>query len=213
MKINLNHCLKICSKTVIVFSVLLVSTNYAGNGNIIVQHIQDKFKYIKTIETDFIQEFLNASGESTIRLKGKYLQASDGKFKISTGNGEIISDGTTVWNYNKKMKRVVMSPTDDRTNSFSLEKIIFEFPDLCDIKLEDSSDTGYTLDFIPKENLGFNKATLKVTSGFLVESVSIEDYNDNTISFRLDNYKLDQNIDPETFNFTPDEGIEIIDLR
>lgn len=213
MKISLKHCLKICSTIVILFLILPGLFTIAQDGKTVISKIQDKFGTIKTIKADFTQEFINSEGQSSGKMSGTYLQATGDKFKISTERGEIISDGNTVWNVNKNLERVVISNADDRTNSFSLEKVIFDFPALCEVKLLNETSSSFVLELVPNENLGFSKATLTVSNLYLINSVLIEDFNNVMISFKLNNYEIDRDIDPGTFIFTPYEGIEIIDLR
>jgi outer membrane lipoprotein carrier protein len=185
----------------------------AQTGEEIVAQIQQKYETQKIFEADFFQQFINVSGESSMTLKGKYTQAGEGKFRISLDNNDIISDGITVWNVDRRLERVVLSDASDRTNSFSLDNIINIIPAQCKIILAGSDINKFNLEFVPLENLGFEKALIEVSQNYLVESVSIRDFNGNTISFVLSNYKFDQSIDPAKFNYIPPEGIEIIDLR
>ena len=130
-------------------------------------------------------------------------------------NNSIISDGTTVWNYDARSKRVIISNFRDEPTSFSLERYIFDYPALCKIKY---SVTGKgneeIIELVPKENyIDFKSAKIWKSSDNMISRMEIIDLADVKYIFQLSSVKIDQDIKDSKFNFTPPKGIKIIDLR
>ncbi len=200
----------------IFLSMFLSSANlYAQSGNETLKKIQNKFKSINNFNADFTQTISDPEGQQNGKLSGKFFYKRKNKFAVELKNNSIISDGTTVWNYDARSKRVIISNFRDEPTSFSLERYIFDYPALCKIKF---SGTGKgneeIIELVPKENyIDFKSAKIWKSSDNMISKMEIIDLADVKYVFQLSSIKIDQDIKDSKFNFTPPKGIKIIDLR
>lgn len=212
MRINLKPYLKIY-KMFLIVSLWIAPVTNAQNAEQLVKDVQNRYNMLDNFRSDFEQIVFNKDGKELIRLDGEFIYTKEGKFKIDFGNKLIISNGEFVYNVDNDLNRVVISSSGDRSNSFSLDKFIFEIPDLCDIELIQNSPDKKKLKFIPRNNIGFNKAEITLSKKNIVNKIEITDFTNNVIVFALSNIKIDEDITGVSFNFNPSEEAEIIDLR
>ncbi|MBN1300980.1 MAG: outer membrane lipoprotein carrier protein LolA [Melioribacteraceae bacterium] len=200
-------------KMFLIVSLWIAPVTNAQNAEQLVKDVQNRYNMLDNFRSDFEQIVFNKDGKELIRLDGEFIYTKEGKFKIDFGNKLIISNGEFVYNVDNDLNRVVISSSGDRSNSFSLDKFIFEIPDLCDIELIQNSPDKKKLKFIPRNNIGFNKAEITLSKKNIVNKIEITDFTNNVIVFALSNIKIDEDITGVSFNFNPSEEAEIIDLR
>ena len=172
--------------------------------------VQDKFDTIENLSADIKQSI---GGKES--LSGKIFYKDENKFYIELKNLNIISNGSTVWNFNKKENKVIINEFDDSDPSaLSINKIIREYPDESNIAYQ--SDNGKDVLVItpkPGSDINFDKAKLWINKDKLVEKINIERTASGNMMIELLNYKLNQNLSDTKFTFTPPEGSTVIDLR
>ena len=198
------------------FFLLLLSVNVnAQSGNDILKKIQNKFKSINNFNADFTQTISDPEGQQNGKLSGKFFYKRKNKFAVELKSGSIISDGTTVWNYDARLKRVVISNFSDEPTSFSLERYIFDYPALCKVKyVGNEKGKDEIIELVPKENyIDFKSAKIWKSSDDMISRMEIIDLADAKYGFQLSAIKVDQDIADSKFSFTPPKGIKIIDLR
>ena len=172
--------------------------------------MQDKFNKIEDLSADIKQTI--GSGKS---LSGKIYYKSQNKFNLDLTNLNIVSDGSTVWNCNKKENKVIINEYDESDPSaLSFNEIINKYPKESSVTYE-SSEGKDILVVTPKpgSDLNFETAKLWINKNNLVEKISIERTDMGETVIELSNYKLNQNLPNTRFTFTPPEGSKIIDLR
>ncbi|PKL87875.1 MAG: hypothetical protein CVV23_13240 [Ignavibacteriae bacterium HGW-Ignavibacteriae-2] len=200
--------------SILFFVVLIVSTSlYAQDAQKTISKIQKKYKSIKNLNADFYQSMVDKNEETIFELSGKFYYAPGGKFKIDLQDRLIISDGKSIWNVDNILERVIISNVDNKTNTFSLEKFIFEIPDECDAELVENELNSTSIVFTPQGNLGFKNAKITVDKSLIINIAVITDLSGNTISFGLSNVKTNTTMSKDSFNYVAPKGIEIIDLR
>jgi outer membrane lipoprotein-sorting protein len=126
-----------------------------------------------------------------------------------------MSDGTTLWNYNKNQKKVVISKVSSTDPVyFSIDKFLYEYPSKSNVSSEKENNQD-VLVLVPKKgtNLDFKKARIFVNRDNLVSKITIENLSGTTMDFHLSDFKLNQNLPDSKFSFSPPEGTNIIDLR
>jgi chaperone LolA len=191
------------------FLIILTSNLIAqSNGEKVLKSLQNKFESINDLTVDVIQK----SGGKEV-LSGKLSFRKENKFSLDLKNNLIVSDGETIWNYNKKDNKVIINTVDESTPSFfSFNTFVYDYPAKCNVTTEEN---GKILLFTPKSNsdLNFNKARLRVNNKDLVDKVILEGSDAGQIEVDFSNYKLNQNLSDSKFQFTPPEGSSIIDLR
>lgn len=170
--------------------------------------LQDKFESIRDLSVNIMQK----SGGAEI-LSGKLYYKNGNKFNLDLKNNIIVSDGSTIWNYNKRENKVIINAVDKSDPSyFSFNTFVYDFPSQCVIS---SEQNGEVLVLAPKTNseLNFVKAKLWINKDNLVSKVLLEGTGAGNTEINFSNYRLNQNISESQFNFIPPEGSTIIDLR
>jgi len=196
---------------IILFIPLLISAQSAEE---IVKNIQLKFDTIDDLQAEFIQKINSAASDKPVSLQGKFFYKKGNKFRIEVRNRFITSDGSTVWNYDISTDKVVISNLDDEAFSFSLEKIIYEYPSMCEVQKSESGPDNYTLILNPKNSdLYFKSAIITTDKSYIVTNVVITDFNSTEFIFNLKSVKINSNLSNKLFNFSASEGTQIIDLR
>ncbi|MEO8399235.1 MAG: outer membrane lipoprotein carrier protein LolA [Ignavibacteriaceae bacterium] len=192
---------------IFVFAVFFSSNIFSQeNQNNLLSSVQEKYNSLSSLSANF-----NQALNGITKLTGKVYFAKGNKIRIELKNSTIISDGSTFWNYNKKQNKVVINNYDENDpSSFSINKIIFDYPSKCEV-----TDESGVITLIPKikSDLDFSKAQLWVNDNNLVEKVLIEDPSRGKIEFTLSIYKINQRISDNMFTLLPPEGTKIIDLR
>ena len=172
--------------------------------------VQDKFDMVEDLSADIMQ-----STDGKKSLSGKIFYKDENKFYLELKNLNIVSNGSTVWNFNKKENKVIINEFDDSDPSaLSINKIINEYPEESNITYQ-SSNGKDILVVAPKpgSDLNFEKAELWINKDKLVEKIIIERAASGDVVIELSNYQLNQDLSDAKFTFTPPEGSTVIDLR
>jgi outer membrane lipoprotein-sorting protein len=126
----------------------------------------------------------------------------------------LITDGTTVWNINKRENKVVISKYNEKDASlFSLPNLIEKYPGICRSKLEKTGNE-YKLTLVPNDKkLNFKTADLICNSAKIITALHITDLSGNMLTIKLSQVKLNKAINDAQFNYSAKEGMKVIDLR
>ena len=191
--------------------LFVVSSSFAGDKEKeLLGLLQKKFETIK----DFTVTVIQRSGGKEI-LSGKLSYKKENKFSLDLKSNLIVSDGSTIWNYNKKEKKVIINDVDETDPSFfSFRRIIYDYPSQC--TLSSGQDGAFNiLIFVPKENsnLGFSKAELWIGEDDLINKVVLTGSGSEKTEVGFSSYILNQDLPDSKFKFNPPEGSVVIDLR
>ncbi|KAF0152957.1 MAG: hypothetical protein FD143_634 [Ignavibacteria bacterium] len=181
-----------------------------------IKKIQNKFRAIDNFTADFSQNFFNVSGNEQGKASGKFTYKKKNKFVVELKNQNIVSDGETIWNYDKKFNRVVISYLSDDPTSFSLEKFVFDYPPLCKAKIvkDNTAANDFVLELTPKDNdLQFKLVRIWKNSDNLISKMELVDVGDMKYAFTFSDIKVNQNLADQIFSFNPPKGTKVIDLR
>ena len=187
----------------------LVTVSFGGDKEEkILKALQNKFETINDLTVDIIQK---AGGKEI--LSGKLSFKKENKYNLDLKNILIISDGISIWNFNKKENKVIINNVDESDPSFfSFNTFVYDYPSQCIIT---SEQNGEVLVLTPKENsdLNFSKARLWINKENLITKIIFEGTGSGDSEVVFANYKLNKNITDSKFKFSPPEGSTIIDLR
>ena len=191
---------------VLLFPVLYVYAQ--GDSDKLLNSLQNKFESINDLTLDIVQK----SGGQEF-LSGKLSFKKENKFYLGLKNNLIVSDGSSIWNYNKRENKVIINSVDESAPTFfSFNTFVYDYPSKCNIT---SEQNGEVLVFTPKpgSDLNFNKAKLWVSKENLLSKIVLEGSPSGEIEVVFSNYKLNQNLKNSIFTFIPPEGSTVIDLR
>ncbi len=191
---------------------LLFSLSLYGqdNSSALLKEVQEKY----TSFNDFTAQFTQLiNGKKAV--EGKILYKKENKLRAELKNNTIVTDGETIWNYDKRNNKVIINYYDENDPSLiSFNKVLFDYPSHC--SLSSSKENGKTvLTLTPDKNssLTFTGAKLFIDDKGFVENVVVEDPPAGTLNIKLSDYKINQNLSGSKFTFTPPEGSKVIDLR
>jgi len=203
---NLKRLLKYILFAALFFSTALFAQN---NADVLLKELQSKFNSLENLSADFTQ---TTNGKKY--LSGKIYYQKGNKLRIETKRLIIVSDGKTSWNYNKKENKVIISSYDENDPGvFSINEIVNNYPEECDVKTEKINDED-VLVLIPKTyTFNFNFVKIQVNEEHLIKKISFDDSSTGKTIVTFENYKLNENLPESTFSFNPPEGSKIIDLR
>jgi outer membrane lipoprotein carrier protein len=168
--------------------------------------VQDKYKSLNNLSADFAQMVNNKT-----TLTGKLFWQKGNKIRIELKNSTIISDGKSIWNYNKPKKQVIINNAGSTNPSyFNIDNFIYDYPEKCDVTLEEKD-----LLLVPKKESGldFQRARIHATAENLISSLQVENLAGTRMVIELSNYQLNKNIPDSKFSFSTPEGVKVIDLR
>lgn len=203
-------------KLKIVLFSLVAPLLFAQTGNEILKKVQTKFNSINSFSANYSQTIINPQGKSAGKNNGTFIYKRKNKFIVDQKRSTIVSNGESVWNYDKKNKKVIISTFFDDPTSFSIERYIFDYPALCRIKFikEESTDSEKVIQLIPKdEQIDVKEIRIWANTYNLITKLEIVDLLEMKYSFTFADIKENPEIQEARFTFYPPKGTKIIDLR
>ena len=198
----------------ILFLLIIPISFYGQTANDAIKKVQEKFNEIDYLKADFSQTIQSVKSSDSFNFEGKFYYKKEDSFRIELPNRTIVSDGKSVWNFDEKQNKVVISDAEFDEASFSLKKIIFTYPQKCDLTLMKSEINSLYIKAVPTDlGLSFKEAYLSINNKFLLNKVEIVDFNNMKFTFELFNIKLSKNLNNDLFQFQSSSEVEIIDLR
>jgi outer membrane lipoprotein-sorting protein len=144
--------------------------------------------------------------------------------RIETGKLTIVTDGATVWNYNKLTNQVTIdAPSNNKNSALQSPGDLFQFSSNYTSELITSKGGNYTLKLTPNDHvrsmlnsLGAIKLlTLELTTKgkmVTIKHASIETANGTNSTSSL-SVKSVKSITPSDFVFNAPKGAKTVDLR
>ena len=131
--------------------LFVVSVLAQDKGKDFLDAVQKKYKSINDFSADFKQ-----STNGKVSLNGKIFFSKGNKLRLELKNSTIISDGNTIWNYNKGQKKVVINNVSaSDPSSFSIDKFLNDYPSKSLVTLE-KEDNLDVLVLVPKSENDMN---------------------------------------------------------
>ncbi len=202
----------------IILMLFFAASIFGQSAQDVVKRIQNKFESISNLTADFSQTSIIPGSKSPVKNNGKIFFQKENKYRIEFKNMEIISDGATIWNYNKKAKKVIINNADDESNSFSLRNLIIDYPKQSSTSLlsnENINGQECTVVSLKPKSKESNFESIKIWSNAdgMVRKIEIVDNNNASLIFELSSVDTNRKISSDRFVFNKPAGTEVIDLR
>ncbi len=194
-------------KRLFLFSVVILFLLMSGavfGKTTLLEKVKEKFEK----EKSFAVEIVLSGG----RQKGKIYFQSPEFEKIYFGDYAIAVVSDTIWNFNKKIKRLVIQEKDEDFSPFSIYDILFKLPGECKY-IENKGKGEFTLIPNDEDALNVKSVKVKVNKSSLPVFVEVTDLNGKKFSFYLKNYSFGSGYDRSFFNIELPKGTKIVDLR
>ena len=185
----------------------------------ILQDVEKTLTEAGTFQADFVQDFLwKMTGEKQ-SLSGKISLMGEDRFFVETEDQIIISDGKTLWMYNKIANRVLIDKLINSDETLLPRQILLKHTDdyIGLVQREEKVEgewcyllhlTAHTEDtFIPIVKVWVQK------NKWVPARIEQIDINDNITTYHLNNIVTGLPLDKKIFTFTMPEGAEVIDMR
>lgn len=142
---------------------------------------------------------------------------SKGKYRLVTDNQELISDGVTVWHWNKQAKEVTVSTLgNDDIDLMNPGRLLANYDRSFKAKYIRTDDDGTAvIDLQPRSARSYHKIRLFIDeeSG-LLKRMEVHKFDSSREVYEITDFKRTANAASQfTFDATKHNDVEIIDMR
>lgn len=205
----------------LLFTLFTFAQQRDPQAKALLDEVSAKFKSYQSVMVNFVYQISNAGGK-VLSKKAGTVQMKGSKYAIDMGSNKIISDGTTIWNYDPSAKEVTVNSASASESTLTPQKLFTDFYNKDFMyALQGAGTVGgkavnkVVLQPIDKSKplslvyLAIDKATKNIVSATVVEK------SGNRYVYNVSNFKT--NVAAPDANFTFDKskypGVEVVDLR
>ena len=195
------------------FILFLLAFNAQAESGI--QRLNHFMESVETLETAFTQEVMSEKGETIQSSQGRFMLYRPGKFRWEYQQPtpqEIISDGKSLWIYDKELEQVTVKPLDEVLGA-SPAAILMQHRDLSKDYQIVEKPTREDLAWVLLTPLNKNGDFTQIFIGLNVKGVLAMDLHDQfgqTTKIRFQQSQFNTSINGENFEFTPPAGVDVI---
>jgi outer membrane lipoprotein-sorting protein len=185
----------------------------------IVQNIEKKLDSAKTLKVAFRETYIWMLTGEEQSLEGELILESDDRFRVTTDDQVIVSDGKSLWTYSKPSNRVLIDVCDASEEALYPRRILFRYTKDYNVRLKGEESVlekeCYVLEFLASTaEEYFPQVTVWVDkTEWVPRKVEQVDLNENRTVYLLNMLVFNPAVPKNTFEFTIPEGAEVIDMR
>ena len=194
--------------------------------NAAMKQLSGQYRRVETLQANFREVFEWELTRETIEREGTLAVASDNRFRIDTPEQLLVSDGESIYRYDRVNARVIIEPVGTGGSTLLPRRLLLDFGD--DFRAVELTETtvagrdGIRLEIVPcdPDAALIEKVILWVTTPenpgqdiWIIHRLKLTDMSGNHTTYFLSDIRLNQPIDPEATSFIPPEGVELFDLR
>jgi outer membrane lipoprotein carrier protein len=193
---------------------------HAGDeSEALLKKIQKKYNSAKDLSVKFEEHVQFGVTKNEQQFHGMFSMKKGNKFSIDMDQQSIVTDGKSVWTFNKTTNQVIIDTYRDEPSATSPERILANIPDTYNavmIGTEIAGKVEFTvIKLTPKQKKSSMKS-MKVwidTDAMLMKKIQVLDTSDNLMTYTLDDIKINSGLPDSSFTFRPPSGASIVDLR
>ena len=187
----------------------------------ILDAVSTKFKTYKSPQATFTYKVENAQGKALSTKKGTVTMKGN-KYKVKMDGMEIISDGKTVWNYDKAANEVTINNVDASGSAMTPQKLLTNFYDKDFLyKLNGEKKEGkkqvQEIELTPTDKTRpFHKVYLMDDKNAKsLYSAKFLEKSGGRYSYTITDMKSSASVSDKDFTFDKSKypGVEVVDLR
>jgi len=170
---------------------------------------------LKSFTADFEQSLYNSDSDLLENSVGKLLLKRPGKFiwrYAGDGGQEFISDGKSLWNFDKELDQVTVNPLNDRVGGTPLVLLMGGVPleDQFEVKALGVSDGVDWVELIPKDKSTDFEALFIGLNESGLAAMELRDNLGQATQIQFTNFKTGVTLDDKQFNFVAPEGVDVL---
>ncbi|MCH8961344.1 MAG: outer membrane lipoprotein carrier protein LolA [Bacteroidetes bacterium] len=190
----------------------------AQQADAVFDRLLAKYNAIDALRAEFTQTMSSSYMDQEESFTGLLILQGE-KFRIETATEVLVVNGQETYVYRPNEQQVLISDVVEDEASFLPTDFLLHHDERFDVLDVDvvtyNGERHYRLNLKPKSaDSFFREATLWMRDrDDIITKMTVLDVNETRMVFTLDNIELNPSLDADTFNFTPPDGVEIIDLR
>jgi outer membrane lipoprotein carrier protein len=197
------------------FATSAVAETTASNVDKLVSEIESTYRPVSSIEADFVQITKNPSLKMEIEQKGHMYISRPKKIRWNfqkPSEKSFISNGSSLWVWDPALNQAIKSTDLGDNDMMSLLEDLSSIDEHFEIELAYETEDDFQLRLKPKSEASFRKLNLKFSKkNKVLKSVEVEDAVGGEVDLQFTNLSFNPELAPETFDFQPPEGAEVID--
>jgi outer membrane lipoprotein carrier protein len=187
----------------------------------ILDAVSAKFKTYTSPQATFTYKVENAQGKVLSTKKGTVTMKGT-KYKVSMDGMTIISDGKTVWNYDKASNEVTVNNVDASGNAMTPQKLLTNFYDKDFLykyngEKKEGKKTYQEIELTPTDkSKPFHKVYLLVDKATnTISSAKFLEKSGGKYIYSINSMKASASVTDKDFSFDKAKypGVEVVDLR
>jgi chaperone LolA len=185
----------------------------------IIQKVEQKLNEQKTVKAHFEETYLwKLTGEKQ-SITGEFVLKGENRFRITTEDQVIVSDGETLWTYNKPTRRVLIDKLEKADNDWLPQKLFMkaqkEYRHRMAGEEAVQGQNCYLVEFsAEKEDMYITKMKVWVgKESWIPVKIEQTDISKNRTVYLLSEIQTGEPIEDSIFQFRAPESAEVIDLR
>jgi outer membrane lipoprotein-sorting protein len=190
-------------KKLILIAAFIVSCAFADAN---LQAVLQKYTN-SPVEIDFEQKTYWAVREKETKVKGKILIGQGGKFNISVGKMNFISDGKTYWEYNSRQKQAKVQKVAGSLSKPSAPLELLNLLKAADFT-ENKADNSFVWQDAKSLENGYEKVAVFLANS-QISKVITADTDKNVTTYLFEKTVFPAQISESSFNFVIPEGTQV----
>ncbi len=184
----------------------------------ITEQLHEKYASFKDVKMEFVENISSDVFEDKRECQGEICLKNPDKFKITTHDQTIVTNGEHIWVYSRENRQVTEDEFDPRSGTFLPYRYLTSFKEDYEAKLGKDETVRkrscHKLILTAKEENNFiSKMIMWVDKeSWLTLKLRYWDSSENEITFLFKNIRIDSQIDDSAFVFKIPPGVELLDL-
>lgn len=185
----------------------------------VISNVEERLASEETVKVDFRETYTwTLTGEEQ-SLSGELLLSGKDRFRVTTEDQVIVSDGHVLWTYNQPSHRVLIDDLSDSENAILPRQILFQTTRDYEARIagevECDDRSCYELVFTSETgDVFFPMIRVWVDSKEWVPvKVEQTDLNENRTVYELLDVQVGFPAAEEAFRFSVPDGAEVVDMR
>lgn len=211
------------------FLILLIIAGISGLGaqafgaisaNEVVNKVQQNAVTNKPLRVEFQQVFEWKLTGKTEKIDGEMLLEGLDKFRITTPDQTVVSNGKTMWTYSKVENQVLVDNVHKDAQSLMPRDILFSYKNdytatIIQRNVKINGAPALILRLVPKDKDQYFQETKVWVNTNTWEPLQVQfvDINNNETTYVINSITEDTSITDTAFQFKPEASTDVIDVR